>query len=267
MSGIPILKDHKPEPAIKAPNRSNPCNFELPFVPLSEKIPYVIYQTWKSKELPPVLETAVQNIKEMNPGFKHELYDDHDCRVFIKKFFPAQILYAYDTLVPGAYKADLWRYCILYLRGGIYVDIKYSPVGTFSFIDILHSEHLCKDRGEYFKNKHGVYNAVMIMKAGNPILKECIHRVFENCYTKYYGNGSLYPTGPGLMGEVMPVSFKYSLFFTSDSIVCDISGNGVLWYDNYEYRTMLSSIKSRSYNEDYHNKTIYNSLKFEDYCK
>jgi mannosyltransferase OCH1-like enzyme len=267
MSGIPILKGHKPESAIQAINLSNLSDFDLPFVPLSDKIPYVIYQTWKTKDLPSILETAVQNIKEMNPGFKHELYDDNDCREFIKNFFPVQILFAYDTLVPGAYKADLWRYCILYLRGGIYIDIKYSPVGKFSFLDILPSEHLCKDRGEFFKNKNGVYNAVMIMKAGNPILKECIHRIFENCYTRNYGHTSLYPTGPGLMGEIIPVSFIFTLYFTDDSLVCDASGNGILYYDNYEYRKFMSSVNPNTYNDYHRNKNIYKDLKIEDYCK
>ena len=77
-------------------------------------IPLNIYQTWHSKALPPLMERTVCLIKEQNPTFNYYLFDDNDCREFIKTNFDSKILYAYDHLIPGAYKADLWRYCILY---------------------------------------------------------------------------------------------------------------------------------------------------------
>ena len=43
--------------------------------------------------------------------------------MFIKNNFPKKIYDAYCRILPGAYKADLWRYCILYIYGGVYVDI------------------------------------------------------------------------------------------------------------------------------------------------
>ena len=48
-----------------------------------------------------------------NPEFNHYLYDDKMCREFIKQNFQ-KCFYVFDKLKPGAYKADLWRYCILY---------------------------------------------------------------------------------------------------------------------------------------------------------
>lgn len=30
---------------------------------------------------------------------------------------------AYDALIPGAFKADLFRYCVLFIYGGVYADI------------------------------------------------------------------------------------------------------------------------------------------------
>ena len=33
------------------------------------------------------------------------------CRDFIQKHFNMETLWAFDKLKPGAYKADLWRYC------------------------------------------------------------------------------------------------------------------------------------------------------------
>lgn len=37
--------------------------------------------------------------------------------------FPAEVKEAYDDLIPGAFKADLFRYCVLFIYGGVYADI------------------------------------------------------------------------------------------------------------------------------------------------
>ena len=99
-------------------------------------IPLNIYQTWHTKDLPKFMKKTVDNIIKNNPAFKHYLFDDNDCRNFIKDNFDVTVLNAFDSLIPGAYKADLWRYCVLYKNGGIYLDIKYEPVNGFKFINL-----------------------------------------------------------------------------------------------------------------------------------
>ena len=71
-------------------------------------IPLKIFQTWHTKNLPPKMEDAVKRIKIANPGFDHHLFDDDDCREFIKNNYPPIVLETFDKLIPGAYKADLW---------------------------------------------------------------------------------------------------------------------------------------------------------------
>ena len=78
----------------------------------------------------------VELLKEQNPEFEHYLYDDDDCRNFISKHFDEEVVEAFDLLIPGAYKSDLWRYCILYVTGGIYLDIKYKPIYGFKLIEL-----------------------------------------------------------------------------------------------------------------------------------
>jgi mannosyltransferase OCH1-like enzyme len=86
-------------------------------------IPTNIFQTWHSKLLPPLMAKSILLIKHLNPRFKYFLYDDNECREFIKNNFKSDVLWAYDSLIPGAYKADLWRYCVLFIHGGIYLDM------------------------------------------------------------------------------------------------------------------------------------------------
>ena len=163
-------------------------------------IPLVIYQTWETKNLPPIMKTTVDKLKQQNPQFTHYLFDNNDCREFIKKYFNTQVLEAYDSLIPGAYKADLWRYCVLYINGGIYLDIKYNhPDNNFSFIDLdLTKDHYVLDRT--INNEiQGIYNALIITHKCSIFLCQAIKRIVENVKNKYYGIHFLEPTGPLLL--------------------------------------------------------------------
>ena len=160
-------------------------------------IPHNIFQTWHTKKLPPQMFSTISNIKKLNPRFNHYLFDDNDCREFIKNNFDESILNAYDRLIPGAYKADLWRYCILYKKGGIYLDIKYKPTDGFKFVHLLDKEYFVLDN-----DRIGIYNALMICKPGNTILLKAINEISENVKNKFYGKTFLEPTGPHLL-------FKY----------------------------------------------------------
>jgi mannosyltransferase OCH1-like enzyme len=166
-------------------------------------IPLDIYQTWKTKDLPPQMRECVETLKRQNPEFKHHLYDDADCYQFIKDHFDPEVAEAYDVLIPGAYKADLWRYCVLYKRGGIYLDIKFQNEGDFKLVELTDREYWTKDIP---KSEGGIYNACMICLPGNSILKKCIDRIVENVRTRYYGPSYLHPTGPMLVKSVMSQS-------------------------------------------------------------
>lgn len=159
-------------------------------------IPLNIFQTWHTHNLPPLMKESVNLIKRLNPGFQHFLFDDNDCRNFIIENYPPDVLYAFDNLIPGAYKADLWRYCVLYKLGGIYLDIKYRPVNYFRFISLTEKEHFVLDA-----DKYGIYNALLVCKPGNQILFKAIRQIVENVKRKYYGNHCLDPTGPKLLAK------------------------------------------------------------------
>ena len=87
-------------------------------------IPLNIYLTWSNKQLPEKMQENVDIMRKVNPEFNIQIFDCDQRRDFIKNNFHEDILIAYDTLKPGAYKADLWRLCVLYVNGGIYADIK-----------------------------------------------------------------------------------------------------------------------------------------------
>ena len=144
---------------------------------------------------------AINNIKNNNPEFKHYLFDDDNCRRFIKNKFSVQVFNAYNSLIPGAYKADLWRYCVLYIYGGIYLDIKYEMYNNFKLVDIINDEHYVLD-----DNKKGIYNGFMVSKPGNTALLNAISMIVENVKKRNYGNSFLEPTGPLLLSKIIPLN-------------------------------------------------------------
>ena len=58
-------------------------------------IPLNIYQTWHTKDLPPFMKKTVNMIIGNNPRFNYQLFDDNDCRNFIKDNFDENILNAF----------------------------------------------------------------------------------------------------------------------------------------------------------------------------
>ena len=71
-------------------------------------IPKVIYQTWKTKELHPVIKKIQQNIQRLNPDYKMEMFDDNDMDDWIISNCDADVIQAYNKLYVGAAKADLY---------------------------------------------------------------------------------------------------------------------------------------------------------------
>jgi len=160
-------------------------------------IPLHIYETWSNPELPPRMKEAWDVLREQNPEFECHMYNEDDRRAFIVENFPAEVVWAYDSLIPCSYKSDLWRFCILYKRGGIYLDCKYVGINGFKFIDYVYREYFVADCDNY-----NVYTALIICRAGNPVMLGCINKIIRNVRARYYGKNALCPTGPELLREV-----------------------------------------------------------------
>jgi hypothetical protein len=231
-------------------------------------IPLNLYLTWSIKQLPTKMQENVDRMKKVNPEFNIQIFDCDERRKFIKNNFPEDILTAYDTLKPGAYKADLWRLCVLYINGGIYADIKLNCINNFKFIALTEREHLVLDRyGWWKKGEIGFYNALIVAKPKNELLLRCINKISENVKNKYYGFNDLYPTGPGLLGEqyikmlrenesTMEAELdKLDLCMNNENIIF----NNVAILEHYkEYRTEQKLFaKTKKYGEIYNFKQIY----------
>ena len=196
-----IMNNHKnkdnqknKDTTIKIYNRPYPLKYNYnPIIPLK------IFQTWYTKDLPQAMKERVEYLKETHPRFEHFLFDDNDCRKFIQDNFNSGVLNAYDRLIPGAYKADLWRYCILYIHGGIYMDIKLKCINGFRLIELTENNHYVNDRLPPLS----IYNALIACQPLSPLLWKAICRIVINVNKNFYGRSSLEPTGPIMLCKII----------------------------------------------------------------
>jgi hypothetical protein len=202
---------------------------------LDSVIPLNIYQTWHTTNLPPKMQQGVNTIKAHNPEFQYFLYDDNMCREFIKNNFPEDVLSAYDCLIPGAYKADLWRYCILYKKGGIYLDIRYVPFENFKFLNLTKKEHFVIDLETFEENPYfyrsessgecSIYNALIVTLPGNQKLYKSLCQIVCNVKNRFYGKNVLEPTGPHLLKkyftdyEKLSIELKHDFYLPKNDII------------------------------------------------
>jgi Glycosyltransferase sugar-binding region containing DXD motif len=231
-------------------------------------IPLTIYQSWRTNTVSVKMREAIYTLLDKNPEFDYYLYSDEKCVEFIKENFSSDVVDSFNTLKPGAYKSDLWRYCILYIKGGMYIDIKYYAV--IPILDSLRRHSLRKDPAVYVQGVpvqcyttsiflREAYNGCMISPPANRVYKDCIDDIVNSCKLKLYKSSPLDITGPCLLLRMLrkyktveeirsePFTFFPSLIgigVYADNIYYD----GVKIFSSYpEYRLEQKSSKKKYY--------------------
>ena len=174
------------------------------------KIPKRIIQTYRDRDLPIKMYEATETFKTLNKDYKYKFYDNESSRNFIEQNFESSVLRAYDSLIPGAFKADIFRLCELYINGGFYVDVSMVGLHSFSCFDYIDADLiLVKD----IPSNH-IYNAFIGCVPKHPIIKYLLDEVVKNVLHKNMGASYLDVTGPQILGR----KFKeYVISFNQNS--------------------------------------------------
>jgi len=163
-----------------------------------QKIPKIIAQTNERDEVPERMFNAMQTILEKNPEYQYYYFNAVERRKFISNHYSSEVLLAYDRLVPGAFKADLFRYCFLYKYGGVYIDSGMTcKIPLRDLIGEKDKLIVPEDNGQL-----RLYNAFMCAVPNHYIFKIAIDRIIDNVNNRYYGESALHITSPGLLGEI-----------------------------------------------------------------
>jgi mannosyltransferase OCH1-like enzyme len=228
-------------------------------------IPKVIVQTAKNYNFTELHYNAVMTFLELNPEYKYTFFSDDDCRQFIKSNFNYSILEAYDKLVPGAYKADLFRYCYLYINGGCYFDCKMilrEPIRNWTNTndEIL----ICQDVRD---NRY--FNGVILVKKNHPLLKEVINSV-KNIILNGLMNSNLGITGPSLFYKILHKHMRINNIRLYHKII-GLNNNIPISYQRHGYKDFIMTLSNgkiilHKFFNDYYKK--YNKIsQLEHYGK
>ena len=233
-------------------------------------VPLVIYQSWHSHIVPKGMKENILTTVEANPEFDYYLYSDSDSRAFIKANYGPEVVSAFDSLRPGAYKSDLWRYCILYKLGGIYFDIKMVPLVPLKSILRDNSIIFVKDltvspNGAVMREC--VWNGLMISPPKNKVFKYCIDEIVINCKKRLYRKNPLDITGPCLLGRMLKLHsgqeyFNQMVFnLTRENNITNFIFYHNIPYFLVEYQGYRKEQgifqKSQHYSTLYNNKQVY----------
>lgn len=141
-------------------------------------IPKKIFQTFEHNNFGPKFQLIVDDWKLENPDYDYQFFDADDRKIFIRHYFDDKVYNAYTRIKPGAFKSDLWRYCVLFVHGGFYIDIDSICLGSLDMFlkdDLNFVSAIDLNIGDL--EYHNVANAFIGSTPGHPILKGCIDRI------------------------------------------------------------------------------------------
>jgi len=227
----------------------------------NQLIPKIIIQTAKDIDCNLAQYNSIMSFIELNPEYEYMFFDDTACYNYIKNNYNQQVLDAYNNLIPTAYKADLFRNCVLYKIGGCYFDIK--QINRVPLREIINKDDdliLCDDI-----QLKAFYNALIICTPNNITIKKVIDKIILNTQNKFYGNCALCPTGPCLLYNVIP-NYKADLSnnFNFLFYYYKIRHKGYIYSKklkkiicNTAYRNYYKKDNKNYYSNLWNNKNIY----------
>lgn len=194
--------------------------------------PKILYQTWKTKDLPPKFEKNRSKwLKSlpMSEGWTHILLTDEDLRDLVKNNFPKYIE-MYDSFTFNIERVDFARYIMMYL-GGVYADLDTYPVKSIdNFINmnkvILGREPL-EHAEKLYSRKVVLCNAFMISPPKNQLWTGLMDYIMENYEHNYKPVDNTGPMAMTTFYEKNPNIFKDSII-TDPCVFFPLLGDGTI---------------------------------------
>ena len=190
-------------------------------------IPKIIFQTWKTKDVPQQWKEGQRSVCDTNPDFQYVLLTDNDNRNIIKRYFP-WYLSTYDAFEFGIQRADAIRYAVMYLWGGIYLDLDYVALRPFRDLSL--------DRPIGLVNTHNfartTTNSFLVSIPRQRFWIECLLETMKPApwYARLFQSlRVLETTGPNMLHRVQQRHSKTILKLDRVTLPCDVCA---LYYDS-----------------------------------
>eukprot|EP00038_Savillea_parva_P010338 m.189627 g.189627 ORF g.189627 m.189627 type:complete len:336 (+) comp17777_c0_seq1:327-1334(+) len=195
-----LATGYKRPPAARMDLPSEQCaphcgSFKDPCVP---KIVHITFNSGGVLRHHRILEGALAPT-----GYSFRYYSDEQAERYVAENC-SEYLDAYECFLPTAYKADVFRYCVLFLEGGLYMDNDFAL--------LVHPEPLMYNvscggvylLAEYCEN-YGtmvrLWTGIMVSSPGMPLWRCMLEAIKSNVRDRFYGHNALDITGPELLAK------------------------------------------------------------------
>lgn len=183
----------------------NQIQNKLKEFPEQDLIPRNVFLTWETskEDISDELLYYINSWKNHNPQYNIRLYNKKERYEFIRDNFDSNVFDAYCRIKPGAFKCDLWRYCILYTHGGFYADIDTECLASLDTLCDNVTEFICPiDLNPVQSCRYNLSNGFIGSIPKHPLLKRCIDHIVD-ILKSYDSKDNIITTnitGPGCLG-------------------------------------------------------------------
>lgn len=226
----------------------------------SDYIPLNIWQTYKSDNLPEKAKKC-QSSWTRQKHYQYQFMDDGKIETFMKENFSPKIIQTFKRMPLGVMKADMWRYCVLYIHGGIYSDIDSVSIKPIEEWKIQEEDRIIIG----LENDLHFCQWTIISEPKHPILKTVIQLIVDEAEKGFDLKNEHFVhhhTGPGIWTRAI----QQTLGLPEDQ-------KAQLTYDAYkdtnsEVYKKAKSLGIRFENEKFFSennvKNLYGSTQFDD---
>ena len=229
-----------------------------------KKYNFNVVQTYNYNKIDLNKFYTISTILNYIPDIKYKFYNEINRSKFINEEYSSGVLNIYNKIIPGAYKADLFRVLYIYKKGGLYIDCKNILYRNINNL-LDNNECYVRDLGD------GIYNAFIYCSyPNNNNLKEYLSAIIYNVFKSSYGTNGLDVTGPQLMihyirDHIYLKNTHYDMNWKR-TFLTDFDNN-IFIKNSYEgYYDTNDYLKKAHYTVLYDNKQIYNNIEI-DYSK
>jgi mannosyltransferase OCH1-like enzyme len=226
------------------------------------EIPCNIIQTYISHHIPCRMSQAINMNISKNENWNHLYFDDIDSHLLMQKHFPGEINDAYEKLIPGAFKSDLFRLCAVYLFGGCYMDATMLLETSLDlvvqpFTNIGHKLIIPTDdpAATFFP----LYQAFFLSTKNNPVLMKILQHIVKLIQSNHEPIDCLSYTGPATVGRAINQIFgrlPESQHVVGEPLSSSSQGEVIFLRHTLESKILMPD-----------NTTIVATTKYEDWRK
>mmetsp|Transcript_7435 Transcript_7435/g.27978 ORF Transcript_7435/g.27978 Transcript_7435/m.27978 type:complete len:376 (+) Transcript_7435:193-1320(+) len=200
------------------------------FMTSQGQVPQFLHRIWECGEIPdqyvPPLKTWLGKTQNMSVFWWTQALR----RQLILKLEGVEKLLLYDRLLPGAYRADFFRYFILHKFGGMYSDVDTVLYQDLSAHNLTHLRDGAVTVTRDLTPFRLLNGAILITPPGHALFRCALGEVIDHSRRRTPGLEDLDVTGPGVLGEcVRHILGQDELDFLKDDLDVGESGIRILY--------------------------------------